>query len=216
MISIASTLIHPGRGSLASVSPIKSLMSSVRMTSASVSSSEENCLSKRKLTQVPRRASGKAERSESVLRSRGKKWCCHECKSSECCEHESDLRTTAGIRVGWVRGRRDTPCGRVGGTVVREYALDQLERKRSPLGPIACVDQSGRVIDSSSLANSMRRSSCTTLSTMNITNLRSVVHGGGRHHSRPKFMLLETHKEGRSIGQGRGEGTLNESTYVCE
>jgi hypothetical protein len=46
----------------------------MRMTSASVSSSEENCLSKRKTTSVPRRASGKAEREESVLRSRGKNW----------------------------------------------------------------------------------------------------------------------------------------------
>jgi hypothetical protein len=48
-------------------------MSSVRKTSASVSSSEENCLSKRKTTRVPRRESGKADRSESVLRRSGKR-----------------------------------------------------------------------------------------------------------------------------------------------
>jgi hypothetical protein len=30
---------------------------------------------------VPRRASGKAERSESVLRSRGKRWCCNKSRS---------------------------------------------------------------------------------------------------------------------------------------
>jgi hypothetical protein len=73
MISIASTLIHPGgqaEAHPASVSPIMSFMSSVRMTLASVSSSEGNCLSKRK-----------AEREESVLRSRGKNWCCNKSMS---------------------------------------------------------------------------------------------------------------------------------------
>jgi hypothetical protein len=39
-------------------------MSSVKMTSASVSSLEENCLSKKKTTRVPRSASGKAELGE--------------------------------------------------------------------------------------------------------------------------------------------------------
>ena len=58
MIPIAGTLIHPGQGSPASVSQLMSLMSGMRITSASVSSSEENCLSKRKATRVPRRASG--------------------------------------------------------------------------------------------------------------------------------------------------------------
>ena len=64
MISIAHTLIHPGRGSPASVSPLMSFMSTVRMTSAAVSSLEENCLSMRKTTWVLRRASGKAGHSE--------------------------------------------------------------------------------------------------------------------------------------------------------
>jgi hypothetical protein len=58
VISITSTLIYPGRGSPASVSPPMSLMSSVRMTLASVSSSEENCLTKGKTILVLRRASG--------------------------------------------------------------------------------------------------------------------------------------------------------------
>ncbi len=92
MISIASTLIHPGRGSPASFSPLASLMRRVRKTSASVSSSEENCLSKRKTTRVPRSASGKAERSESVLRSSGKRWCCNKSKSSGCCGYEDHVR----------------------------------------------------------------------------------------------------------------------------
>jgi hypothetical protein len=64
MISIAGNFIHPGRGSPASVSPPMSLMSSVRMTLASVSRLEDNCLSKRKTTRVPRSASGKAELGE--------------------------------------------------------------------------------------------------------------------------------------------------------
>ncbi len=69
MISITNTLIHPGRGSPASVSPPMSLKSSMRMTSVSVSSLdlEENCLSKRKTTRVLRSggsAIGKAELGE--------------------------------------------------------------------------------------------------------------------------------------------------------
>jgi hypothetical protein len=60
MISIAS----PGRCSPASVSPVVSLMSSVRVILASVSSSEENRLSERETTRVLRKASGKAEYSE--------------------------------------------------------------------------------------------------------------------------------------------------------
>jgi hypothetical protein len=74
-------------------------MSSVRMTSASVSGLEENYLSKRETTRVRRRASGKAERLGSVLRSRGKRWCCNKSKCSEYCEHESDLRIIAGIHA---------------------------------------------------------------------------------------------------------------------
>jgi hypothetical protein len=57
MIFTVSTLIQPGRSSLASVSPP---MSSVRITLASVSSLEENRLSKRKTTRVSRSAGGKA------------------------------------------------------------------------------------------------------------------------------------------------------------
>jgi hypothetical protein len=76
-ISIASTLIYPDLGAQASVSPIMSLMSGVRLTSASVLRSDENCLSKRKTDMktiwVPRNASGKVERLESDLRSRGKR-----------------------------------------------------------------------------------------------------------------------------------------------
>jgi hypothetical protein len=60
MISIAS----PGRCSPASVSPVVSLMSSVRVILASVSSSEENRLSERETTRVLWKASGKAEYSE--------------------------------------------------------------------------------------------------------------------------------------------------------
>jgi hypothetical protein len=41
-----------------------SLMSSVKMTSAFVLRLEENCLSKRKITRVPRSTSGKAELEE--------------------------------------------------------------------------------------------------------------------------------------------------------
>jgi hypothetical protein len=58
-----ATLIHPARFSPASVSLIMSLMS-MRMISASVSSSEKSWLSKWKTTRVPRRESGKVERSE--------------------------------------------------------------------------------------------------------------------------------------------------------
>jgi hypothetical protein len=84
--------------------------------------------------------------------------------------------------------------------VVREYALDQLEskglvevfelkelrtlpnRQRSSkianasraAGPSACVNLFGRVINSSSLESTMRRSASTTLLTTNMTNWRSV------------------------------------------
>jgi hypothetical protein len=44
-----------------------SLMSSMRMTLASVSSLEENCLSTKKTTRVPQRAGGKAEHREEVV-----------------------------------------------------------------------------------------------------------------------------------------------------
>jgi hypothetical protein len=100
-IYIAITLIHPGRGSPAPVSPLISLMSSVRMLSTSVSSSQGNSLSKRNFNSEEDNAGaakGKqgSRRSEGVLRSRGKKWCS---KSSKCWENDSDLRTTAGLQV---------------------------------------------------------------------------------------------------------------------
>ena len=49
------------------------------------------------------------ERSESVLRSRGKRLPRNKSERSECCEHKSDLGSTAGIRVSDVMMRRDTP-----------------------------------------------------------------------------------------------------------
>jgi len=101
MISIASTLIHPGRGSPASVSPLMSSMNSVRMTLTSISSSEENCSSRWKTTRVPRRASGKAGRSESISGAGG--------------------RGGAVIRV---RARNAEELVEVSG-----YALDQVESK---------------------------------------------------------------------------------------
>ena len=60
----AAPLIHPGRCSPTSVSPIVSLMSSVRVILASVSSSEENRLSERETMRVLRRGSRKSEYSE--------------------------------------------------------------------------------------------------------------------------------------------------------
>ena len=60
MFSIASTLIHPDRVSLASASPVTGLIRSVRMTSASVVSSAGNRISKRKTTRVRRRVRGNA------------------------------------------------------------------------------------------------------------------------------------------------------------
>ena len=64
MISIASILIQLGRVSLASVLPPTSLMSSIRKTSASVTSCVENCLSRRKMMHVPQSIREKDERSE--------------------------------------------------------------------------------------------------------------------------------------------------------
>jgi hypothetical protein len=50
------------------------------------------------MTLVPRRESGKAERSESVLtfEEQGEEVACNKSRSSECCEHE---RTTAVLQV---------------------------------------------------------------------------------------------------------------------
>jgi hypothetical protein len=52
---------------------------------------------------------------------------CNKSKSLECCEHESDLRTTAGIHVS-DRQRGDTHLAEEL-VVVRECALDQLESR---------------------------------------------------------------------------------------
>jgi hypothetical protein len=87
------------------------------MTLASVSSSEGNCLSKRK-----------AEREESVVRSRGKGWCCNKSMSLECCKHDSDLRTTVGIQSRMGKGEETHLAEEF--VVVREYALNQPESKR--------------------------------------------------------------------------------------
>jgi len=95
---------------------------------ASVSSLGGNCLRKRKTTRVSRRASGKAEREESVLRSRGKGWCCNKSVSLECCKHDSDFRTTVGIQSRMGKGEETYLAEEFG--VVREYALNQLESKR--------------------------------------------------------------------------------------
>ncbi|KAF8488808.1 hypothetical protein F5888DRAFT_1638989 [Russula emetica] len=54
-----------------------------------------------------KRESGKAERSESVLRSRGKRWCCNK-------------------SLGWIKGKRHLAKELV---VIREHALNQLESK---------------------------------------------------------------------------------------
>ena len=76
-----------------------SLKCSVRVTLASVSSLDESFLSKRKTIWVPRRLSGEAELSEGILRSRAKRCCCNKSKSPECCDHDSDLKTTVGTQV---------------------------------------------------------------------------------------------------------------------
>jgi hypothetical protein len=90
MISIVSTPIHSGRCSPALVSNNNEFDEKCDDDFSFVSSSE-NCLSKRKTTRVPRRASEQAERPGCFE----EKKCC----SSECCEHESDLRTNYGIQV---------------------------------------------------------------------------------------------------------------------
>ena len=97
MISIMSTLIHPGRVSPASASPLTSLISRVRKTSDSVANSAENRLSKRKPTRVPQSVGGKVESSESVLRSGGERWCWNKSRSSGCCEHDSNIRTNGAL-----------------------------------------------------------------------------------------------------------------------
>ena len=117
----------PGRRFLASVSPLKSLMSSVRMTSTSVSSSVGNRLSKRKTTRVPQRASGEAKSLEGILRNNGKRWRSNKRKSSKCCENDSDLRTTAGIQVPIGEAEKRHTLREL--AVVSENALDQLESK---------------------------------------------------------------------------------------
>ena len=126
MISIASTLMH--RGSPASVSPPMSLISSVRITSASVSSSEESCLSKRKTTRVPRRANRSGAPGE-CFKDQGEDVVCNESKSSECCERDSHLRKIAGIQVPDGESRGETLLAEQL-VVVRGYALDQLESRR--------------------------------------------------------------------------------------
>jgi hypothetical protein len=97
--SMAITLIHPGRGSPASVSPLICLMSRVRMTLTSVSGLQGNCLSKRKTTWVRQRASGESEHSECILSGREMRWRSKESESSKCCENDNDLRTVAGLQV---------------------------------------------------------------------------------------------------------------------
>ena len=95
VVSIASTLIRPSRSSPVPVSPLMSSMGNVKMTLASVSSSDENFLGKNTGA-----AEGKRESRalEEHFESRGKRWCCKS-KSPEWCDHDSDLKTTVGIRV---------------------------------------------------------------------------------------------------------------------
>ena len=96
---------HPSRPRLTDVSlATDEFDEQCEVASACVSSLEENCLSKRK------------------------RWCRNKIKSSECCEHKSDSRTTAGIQVGCVR-RGETHVAEEF-VVVHEYGLDQLRSKR--------------------------------------------------------------------------------------
>jgi hypothetical protein len=71
---------------------------------------------------------------------RGKNWCCNKSMSSECCENDSDLRMNAGIQpdtgLGWVKGRRDTPCGRVRGS---SWVRSRLAREQRSCGGIRVV-----------------------------------------------------------------------------
>src|SRR6266404_7507786 len=118
MISIARTLIHPGRASAPSTSPATILMRRMRNTSASVESSAENCLRRRKTTRVPRRVSGKVERSESVLRRRGERWCRRRSRSSECCACKD---------IGTCKGDRNVAHLVKQIMIIREHALDKLK-----------------------------------------------------------------------------------------
>jgi hypothetical protein len=107
----------------------------------------------------------------------------------------------AACKVGLVRAKRRTNVAHLAEQImiIREHALDKLESEcllevlklqelwGSPLprrhksskianasraaGPSVCVVPSGRVIGSSSLAWSRRRSSSTTLSTTNMNEL---------------------------------------------
>ena len=78
-------------------------MSSVRIVSACLRLELGGQLLEPETVQVPRRARGKADRSDSVLRSKGREEvaerCCNTDKNSGCCEYKSGLRTTASIRV---------------------------------------------------------------------------------------------------------------------
>ena len=94
------------------------LISRVRKSSASVASSAENSLGKRKTARVPRGVRVKPERSESVFRSSGDRWYYDKGKSSGCCEHDSDVRTVAMERAGGDTHRTE------GLMLVRQYALN--------------------------------------------------------------------------------------------
>jgi hypothetical protein len=136
------------------------------------------------------------------VRSRGKGWCCNKSMSLECCKHDSDLRTTVGIQSRMGKGeethlaeefvvvrsthsvssranvlRRHSSCRNCGRSPLpNRQVLDSSKKANTPRavpGSSACVNLSGRVIDSSSLVSGMRRSSSMILS-MNMTNWRSV------------------------------------------
>ena len=56
----------------------------------------------------------------------------------------------------------------------------------------------------------MQQSSYTTFADDEHVQLAQCRRRRERHHSRPRFVQLETHKEGFR------QGAPNESTYVCE
>jgi len=92
MISMERTRIHKGRGGspenswFESPSPeaLMILIKCIMKTSDSVSSSAENCFSKRNTTRVDRRVSGNSGRSDRAFSKSGLRWCWRSKSNSEC------------------------------------------------------------------------------------------------------------------------------------
>lgn len=125
MISMARTRVQTGREpewsvGTESVSSDIILISSIRKTSASVFSSNENCFRSKNTTRVHRSVKGKTGLSDNDLSSIGQRWCLRSIKSCSC---------YSVVKNKWHTRQWHTYLSEQF-VIIRKDALDKLERER--------------------------------------------------------------------------------------